>query len=446
MADKLLELYDELARPEIEYLKNTVYQGVTVLDIFIKKKAGWLKSEDQLGRELPKLPTFTGYARKIFADEGYALTDNEAKEGIWVRVNDTVKTKQLETSGTTGIIIPAHINLAFTIDRTTLLLIEDLFKANNKEEVKNAVASSMAKPRADLRFGLSYAVYSGRGGSDPQFTLYTPDYPTKVFNQTWAEFGGTPTKRQIEGLYSFVLNSDSDIGTGYPYSSGLSTLYGIDLSEVTHYQAKVFDFFTPSVTAQKFGNAPWGYDAKALGNTTWKIPASNLLGSSLSMTSGVPVIIDIISQAINEMTVDGNKPQFAICRRNLYSLIVRALKSVQWTSGIAGQEKAKDLLEIGYDEQIVIDGVPIIPDDTKREVIKGSPIYACPPDAIMFFNLESLIFEAHKDYNFVEDNEWKEVPGVVGQFVKEINATVRFALPDRQKQGIIKFAEILYNA
>lgn len=485
MADKLLSLYDDLAQPQITYIKNRIYEGSTLLDILLKKKYMEEQRKDLTKETILKIPTYSGYSRRLFIDNGYALTTAEATDGIFKRVGDEVNTKHLESAGVIGEVIPAHINLAFTINRTRLMQIEELYKAQRDEELKMAVNDSMAKAKADLNFGLSWALMMGKGGNDNQFTNVTNVAPSYTYNYNYSTYasvnlgdgsGATttgygwhtafslPSTRQIEGIYTYALNpygsTNAWTGTTNTYTGGPVSIYGISRSTNPAYNPVLYDFFT-TVSGDYFSQAPFGYATQAWANAmtgasgaitpgTHFIRSSALMGKSASssqtMTDGVPCIIDIISQAIADRKVNGEKPTIGLCRRNLFNLIQRAMISVQWGVGVGGQEKVQDLVKMGYTEQVVIDGVPIIPDDSKRDLLDASTVaYATPADAILLLNLDSMIFEAHKDYNFVE-GEWKEVNGVIGQFVKEINATVRFSLGDLQKQALIQFGKISYSS
>lgn len=461
MADQLLTLYSALAQPEIDYMKNMAYTGSMILDIFLKKQAkangvyGGLQHRD-LGKDsLLKLPTFDGYTRRIFIDGAVALDSTTVKDGIWVAPGDEVKTKQLDSSGVVGDVPPAHLNLAFTIDRPRLMQIEELYKARKDSELQMAIGDSLIKPKADLKFGFANAVMNGRGGSDPSYSAYSFAAPTYVFGDnvaglnTWAGFGGTPTRRQFEGLYPFVLNGNiTEYSGATAYASGLTKLYNITLADNTYWNPRVYDFFTSASQAgSAWTNAPFGYQGQTSTLGTGRVLSSVLIASTKSQTSGVPVILDIMSQVISDRSVGDQKPTVATCRRDLWNLMNRAKKSIQWTTGIQGQDSVADLVEMGYNDQIVIDGVAILPDDTKRTMSDGTQIFVHPADCVIFWNLDSLVIEAHKDYNFVE-SDWVDQTnvGVIGRFVKQINAAVRMVMPNREAQAIVRFASINYGA
>ena len=421
MADNLITLYEELAYPYIEYVKNTFYEGSNILDIILKKRAMELKSSDQLSKPDIKLPTYTGYEKRIFIDNDVALSDDEATTEIWKNVRSEVTPYEHEVSGVTGKVLPANINLAVSITRTKLQLIEDLFKSGKDQELKRAINQDLAKYRADLKFGLAYAIYHGAGGDDPSFPDYNAfySYPITLPNGSTI---AKPSARQIEGIYSFVLNRN------------VTKLYGIDTSENKFYRPYFFDFTTVA-------NYPFGYDAKFPSGIA---NASDLITDTNSMTAGVPVIIDILSQAISKMTLENKKPDLIVCRRDLFQLLVRAERAAQWSSTTEA-DKIEWLRKAGYDQQIVIEGVPIIPDDTKRQHKDGSYTYACPANAFIILDLSQVEFEAHKDYNFIS-TPWEKSPTVVGQYVKQFDATVRFSVANRHRQGLIQFGSINYEA
>jgi hypothetical protein len=411
---------------------------------------------------LLKLPTYSGYNGRLFLDNGYALTHAEATTGIFTRVGNEIKSKKLDSAGIVGETIPFHINLSIGIDQTRLMQIQELYNAHKDSELEMAINGSMKKVQADLNFGLSWALINGKGGNDPQYSNYVCTAPTANNNYVDSTFtslamtnaagyaSGTafsvPSIRQPEGIYTYCLNP-------------LSTkLYNIDQSTNSFYKAKVYDFYTldaAPTSATKFVNAPFGYNATAIFDA-WTptdeltISASALMAITVatgSLTPNVPAIIDIVSQCIDDRIVNGEKPHVGICRRDLFSLMKRAIISSKWGGGIQGMEKVDDLVKMGYEEQIVINGVAIIPDDTKRDLLdSGTVAYATPANAIMLLNLDSFTFEAHQDYNFVMDNEWVKQPGVVGQYTKEINATCRMALSDLQKQTLIQFGKIDFGA
>jgi hypothetical protein len=461
MADQLLTLYSSLAQSEIDYMKNMAYQGSMILDIFLKKQAkangvyGGLQHRE-LGKDsLLKLPTYDGYTRRIFTDGSVALDSTTVKDGLWAGMGDEVKTKQIDSAGVVGEVPPAHLNLAFTISRSRLMQIEELYKARRDSELQMAIGDSLIKPKADLKFGFAYGVMNGRGGSDPDYTNYTFTAPANVFDVSWATFGGTPTKRQIEGLYPFVLNGSGEVDyTGATAYTGVSKLYNISTTgDNAYWKPRVYDFFSGIYSGgTAWTNAPFGYTTLSgitAAGTSSKVKASYLKSSNVlnSATADCPAIIDIVTQVIGERSTNDQKPYVGTCVRPLYNLMIQAIRSKEWGTGIGGQEKVSDLVEMGYNDQIVIDGVAIIPDDTKRKMSDGTTITVHPADCIILWNLDSLVIEAHKDYNFVE-SEWVDQTnvGVIGRFVKQINATVRMVMPNREAQTIIKFAPINYSA
>jgi len=421
MADNLIQLYSELAQPYLEVVKNTFYEGSNILDLILKKRAVKLGKTDLLKNSTIKLPTYSGYEKKIFIDNDVALSDDEAINGIWKNVRDEITPYEHEVSGITGKVLPANINLAVSITKTKLQIIEDLFRARKDQELKRAINQDLAKFKADLKFGLAYAIYNGLGGDDPMFTDYNGyyTYPLTLPNGSTVN---KPSRRQIEGIYTFVLNRNA------------TKLYGIDTSVNKFYRPEFFDFVTQA-------NYPFGYDAKFGSGIT---KASELLDTSNSMTAGVPVIIDILSQVISSMTIDNKRPDVILCRRDMYQLVVRAMRATEWQLTDSAKE-VEWLVKAGYKDQIVIDGVPIIPDDTKRKHRDGTYTYACPANAFLVLDLSQIEFEAHKDYNFIS-TDWEKSPTVIGEYIKQFDATVRFSVANRNKQGLVQFGNIDMNA
>lgn len=419
--DNLISLYNELAFPYLETVKNSFYEGSNILDIILKKRAMDLKSSDQLSNPNIKLPTYTGYEKLIFLDNDVAMSDKDAINGIWKNVRDEITPQEHTVTGTTGKCVPANINLAVAITRTKLQMIEDLFKARKDQELKRAINQDLAKFRADLKFGVAYAIYNGAGGDDSMFTDYNAfySYPITLPN---GDTISKPSTRQIEGIYSYVVNQN------------VTKLYGIDTSVNKFYKPNYYDFYTAA-------NQPFGYDSKFASGIT---KASELMGTTNSMTSGVPVIIDILSSVISNMKDNDRKPDIILCRRDMYNLVVRAAKSIGWQNTDSAKE-VEWLVKAGYTDQIVIDGVPVIADDTKRMHQDGSYTYACPANAFVVLDLSQIEFEAHKDYNFV-DTPWEKSPTVVGEYIKQFDATVRFTVANRNRQGLIQFGSINMNA
>lgn len=456
MADQLLTLYSDLAKPSLTVLKSTLYQGSTILDYFLKSRAVKKDPFRDLRKDPDlKLPTFTGWSRKIFTGSSTGLNSTDVTGGMFKNVNDEIAGKQLEDNGATGEIIPAHVNLAFKINKARLMQIEQLFQntQTNSDELKNAINSSMKSPKADMRFGFAHAILQGRGGSDPQYSTYTFESPTSVFNvpttgglQSWANYGGTPTKRQIEGLFPFVMNGPT--GTYAPWGAN-KKLYMIDQTANPNWAPMVYDFFTDSTSV--YTNAPFGYSASAV-RTAWVSAAGTIKASSLmsaaanyTKTLGTPACIDILKQAISACRTRGASPELGIMERPLFDLHVRAMESAKWVYGLSGQEKVADLAKMGYPESFVVSDVAFIPDDTTRKFRDGITVNAFPKDTVMLIDFSEFIAEAHKDYNWTE-TDWEKEPGVVGSFIKEFDATIRVAMPNREFQTIIKYGPIVYTA
>ncbi len=418
--DRLLDLYADIAQPMVDYAVSTLYQGSTVLDLMLKKKASELKRKNLLKDGLLKLPTFSGYKGEIFLDNDVAMTDAEV-ESIWVNTGDSITDIPSTSAGTMGQVFPAEIHLSVTTNKTRLQQIEDLMRRGATEELKNAINADLAKFIADLNFGIANAVYNGKGGDVPDFASYNAlfTWPINLPN------GGTlakPTKRQIEGLWTFALNKN------------VTKLYGIDITQDVFYSPNFYDFVVAA-------NQPWGYVTKFPTGIT---KASELVDYANSMSVNVPVVIDILKKAISDMKAKGAKPDVILCRRNLYDVVSAAITSLK-IEGAGGREDIDWLMENGYPEYQVIDGVALIPDDTSRKLRDGTITYACPANAFVMLQLDDIKFMAHKDYNFIT-TPWEKDYQKIGVFRKQFDATIKFYVVNRNKHALVQFGDIDYNA
>lgn len=451
--DRLFNLYDELIGKTVEFVKNKAYQGSIILDIFLKRKALQQDPKADLTRTTFNIPTFNGATRPIFVDTGYLLSDSDVEGGIYAQVNQDIKTKNLDVQGVSGIVVPAHITFAIETNKERLLALDELARKGDRL-VAESIMSEGKKLQADIAWSYAWSIWNGRGGANPQWNNYTYNTPSKVGGGlvTPAPNAGidfVPSSvREVEGLYTYVLN-----GTTPNFSNGLSNLYNIDLNTFAWYKPKLYNFFTANSAGNALVDAPFGYNsptfyssAVTAGN---KIKASVLMGTTYSMTANVPVIIDIIQRAISDLKTINSYPQIGICRRDLFDLLRRVFESQKWSGKFLLQDERilQNLANMGYNEAITIDGVAIIPDDTKRLAPDGqTAIYACPANAIFLLNLDKFIFEYHYLYPLKIDKEWKEKYGKAGAYYKVVDATVLMALPDRHNQGVIQFAEIDYSA
>lgn len=420
--DKLLNIYSELAEPFVEYAMDNFYKGSTILDLVMTKKAAALKKRNLLADGTPKFPTYTGYETKLFVDNDVALTNSEAIDGIWVNVRDAITKIDHVMSGMVGNVMPANLNLTIATTKARLQVIEDLLKAGRREELKQAVNADLKKFIADMNFGIAYAVYNGKGGDDTMFPSYNTYYTYPITLPDGSTIATKPSKRQIEGLWSFVVNPN------------VGKLWGIDTTTYPWWKAPFFDFVVAA-------NQPFGYASKFPTGIT---QASQLMSATNSMTANLPVVLDILSQAISRMTNINKKPDVILCRRELYDVVRRA----KFALGLEKAEGAKEvdwLIGSQYEEYVTVDGVPVIPDDTSRMLADGTKVYACPANAFLLVNLDDIKFMAHKDYNFVA-TDWEKTQGIVGEFTKSIDATVKFYVVNRNAHGLIQFGDIDYEA
>jgi hypothetical protein len=449
MTDQLLQMYSDYAKVEVDAFYDSLYVGVSILDFFIRKQT-ILKFGD-LKKGTLTLPTFVDATRKIFIDSNYALDSTTAETDVWATPGNKKRTRSIDVKGKSGVIIPAHLDLSIITNIDRMNQIATLERSQNFAELKDAIGSDLSKPLADIKWGLAKGVYSGKGGVNSNyadiFTYSAPSYvPGGNVSTTGTAFTANANgDREIEGLHSHWLNASST-----NYAPGHTRLANILLSDVPLWKANLYNFFIGNTgSSGKLDDAPFGYDTTAFYTAivaSAKLKSSVLAAATYSRTANVPVIIDILSQVISDLHINGRSPEVGICYRPLFNLIVRALKSVKWGNGIQGQENIDDLLAMGYTEGIKIDGIPIIPDDTfRKNETTGVKTYACPSDAVFFLGLKKFTFKAHKDYNFNVDSKWLSVPDYVRTFHKDIEATVMMSLPDVENQGLVQFATIDYS-
>lgn len=424
---ELVSTYSSLSDPKIDLIPNILYKRSVILDIFTKKQKKAQERKDMAKSGL-SMPTFDDFERKIFVDNANARTFTESTQDIWVRDKDSIKPTETD-GGLVGKIYPAYINISLSTTRTRMIMLKQLVRQGNLKGSEDLIDSDLNKSKADLQFGLSWAAYNGLGGDTGIDTAYDAyvSYPLTC----WGESLAKPTRRMIDGLYTMALN---------PHSS-VANLWGINTTTNVFLKPNVFDFYTAKA------GMPLGY-ANLSGVTALFSKASELMNSAANYTTtlGVPAIIDIIKRALSVMKARGKWVDLMITSRDMYDMIDRAMMATEWGKNYPNKP-VEDLVEFGYREQIVISGVPIIPDDTAQDTkdqVAGTT-RAFPANTIIGVTLSDLDFEVHKDYNFAT-SEWKKWEGKVEEFYKEVNAVVRFRMKRRDTGFVIKFPAINYEA
>lgn len=410
----LLTMYGEVADIYFNALIGELYKSSTILDLMTKMKAKKLEQSNQLKGADLKLPTFDGFSGKEWIDDTRFLSSDEAKNDIWVNDRDEIDPKNVD-GGNYITVMPSFLNVSLELTRSEMMVIQGLASGNMKREFNNHVETKVKKLKKDMEWGLAYSVWQGMGGDtdDSTYNAYY-SYPLTVRGVSVAK----PTRRQLEGIHSFIMNN-----------TYVTKLYGYDSSTNAFFNAQVYD--TDSVTTAS--DASLGYtDAQT--NTA----ALLLATATAARTPGVPVILDMCMTAIRNMTVNREKPEIAIMHRNVYDLVARACAIMGATAGAVNFKESEEFIKMGYTDNIVINGVTFIPDDTVYRDATGTVTHAIPNRAIFFLRLSEFKFEAHRDYNF-KQSEWKEYPKTIGVLYKTIDAALRFYTTNRWKQGAIYF-------
>jgi hypothetical protein len=423
VTDKFLELYNDWSKPYMEVLKNIFYEGTTTLDLIAKKKIAELKKRNLLSDSKGSpFPTYTGYVHEQFLVNDRIATADAVTQGYWIEDGDEITTIEKDV-GTSGKFYPANIGFAMRLTETEKQMLEDFKSSGKVPQLKEQIKSKWNMYIEDAKYSLARAWYRGLGGDTIDSTYNSAAGPFGISGWNWGTSTAKPNRRQLEGFYTYVMNP-------------LVTTYGnVDTGTYPFWKPKVYDFNTggtytnaPGLTA---GAIPFGY---AIGNIDEE---SELMGTSNSSTANVPIIIDIIGRCIQKHTQNRKKPQLLVCRREWYDLIIRAKTSKAYNQGF-DNDKLKTLMDMGYPEHTLIEGVPVIPDDTVYETQDGSRLYACPQNVILMVDLDSVKIMSNASNNF-KQNGWEKIAGRYGVYHNYVSATILSYTNARHLQGIIRF-------
>lgn len=428
VTDKFLELYNDLSAPYIESLTNIFYESTTVLDLIAKKKIKELQSRDLLKDPKQSIfPTYSGYKQEVFISNDRIATAQAVQDGYWVEDGDEISTIEKDT-GIVGYHYPANIGFAMRLTDTEKQMLEDFVNARKGLALEEHIKSKWNMYIEDAKFSVARAWYRGLGGDTPDGT-YNGYAPFATSSWNWGTTTAKPGKRQIEGFYSYVVNPRV-------------TKYGaVDSATYAFWKPKVYDFRTTTGASNLTNAAGLTANTIPFGYTTAQTDSeSELMSATNSSTANVPIIIDIVGRSIQNMQQYRKKPQVLVCRREIYNLIVRAKASKAYNLGFT-DEKLQELMDMGYPEHTLVEGVPVIPDDTVFENQDGNRYYACPTNVIFMINLDEIKLAAHKTNNF-KQNGWEKIAGRYGVYLNYVTATLISYTKSRHLQGIILLAEL----
>lgn len=331
------------------------------------------------------------------------------------------------TAGTYGQVYFANFGRAFGFTRGELMALEGLSLQRQMMRMEDSWNVFLA----NMRQAFEYELYFGKG---------IVSNPEGVDRYNSNITGAKPTKDQFEGILNYGLYRTSS--TNFNYAN----------IDVTNYTSWKPNYLTFGATANYFGYTSANVDTVA-----------ELL--ALSSVSGLPVILDIITQYCEATNfgaagVNGSKNMGAIfVGEKMFEVISRAILRLQNGSGsyqspYTNEVWDKLILARQVPQKLLWNGFPIIKMSSKYTAVdasidntglvnKDTQFNFWPANKMLFLNTEDLKLVANKGANF-EVTEGEEVKGVWGVKFSKVNFTGNVVIKNRHRQGIIDFPEALF--
>jgi len=426
----MLTAFGEHGIPYLEAFPDEIFQNNRTLS-FLSKMGAYVKkkkmemtngrSDDMnLGSLFKPLD---GRSVGVDYDISEFLTADQIQSGDFY-IQDRTKIEHQEGGGMVrGRHFAADVGIGMSVPLKEMQLWDELYRGSKLGAMKLKWTEKWKGFLNRFAMFIANQFYYGLG------TVDTDGTGLDLFNTAKIEtsLGLTkPSLNQLEGIMYHLFDPTYDYG-------------GVDVSKYGYFAPYSKDMSALSASASVFG-----YTSSASIDTR-----TELIGTTNSKTAGVPVILDIIGRMIRYMDAGKKeKVQLVVVSQDIYDCVVDAKTSKLYTPYGGGDGPFLErLMEAGIMNAQIVNGVPIIADDSAIESpTSKTGEYIFPIDTMLFYKkLDSFEFFANRLNNF-KASPFAPMPGVWNTQETHVSGTILSMNNYRSGQGILKLPTVTYTS